>query len=740
MALVECCTVVERLYQMKQVLIRKGKSIVTDVPAPHVGPGEILVHVQVSCISVGTEMSGVRSSAVPLWKQALQQPEKVATTFKRVATTGLRRTLSLVEEKRDAASPTGYSAAGVVVEVGAGIQDIAPGDRVACAGGGYAHHAEFIRVPRNLCTPMPEPLDWECASTVTLGAIALQGVRRAQPTLGENFVVIGLGILGQLTTQLLHANGCRTIGLDLDRNRIKLARSLGMDIGLHPGDGSDIEQIARMTDGLGADGVIITAATPSDAVASSAFRMCRKKGRVVLVGDVGLHLNRADFYAKEIDFLISTSYGPGRYDHRYEEQGFDYPAAYVRWTENRNMAEYLRLLAEKRVQVDSLISARYPISEASAAYAALSSGAAKPLMVLLTYPESDAEPSRTLKLNPRVEGRPGRIRIAVLGAGGFARSVHLPNLQTLKDCFSLRAVVTRTGHNAAAVARQFGAVYASTDYEKVLADPEVDAVIIATRHHLHGAMALAALQAGKHVLVEKPLALTADEIDALDSFLTADRNTPLPVLLTGYNRRFSPYGRRMAEMLQGRSGPFMLNYRMNAGYIPLDHWVHGSEGGGRNLGEACHIYDLFTYLADSEITEISAHAIAPRSHHYGRTDNFAATLSFADGSVAILTYTAMGNKDYPKEMADLYTDGKLAVMEDYKRLDVYGVKGKSLKTQLQEKGFNEELIAFADAINGGQWPIPWWQQLQTSRVALLLDRQIQPLRSETQVDHTCALF
>jgi len=712
---------------MKQIVVKKGSALCLEVPSPLVETGEVLVRVKASCLSVGTEMSGIRSSAVPLWKRALQQPEKVAFTLNMAATKGFRRAWSLVQEKRDAAYPTGYSAAGVVVQVGAGIKDLAPGDRVACAGGGYAQHAEFIRIPRNLCTPLPALLDWESGSTVTLGAIALQGVRRAHPTLGETFVVIGLGILGQLTVQLLRANGCKAIGIDLDRDRITLAQSLGMELGLHPDDGSDIDQVARLTDGLGADGVIITAATPSDAVVSAAFKMCRKKGRVVLVGDVGLHLNRADFYVKEIDFLISTSYGPGRYDHRYEEQGLDYPAAYVRWTENRNMAAYLSLLAQKRLQVGPLISARYPIDEAQAAYASLSTVAAKPLMVVLTYPESDAEPTRVLKLNPKSKVKSGNIRVAVLGAGGFARSAHLPNLQALRNRFSLRAVVSRTGHNAAAVARQFGAAYASTDYEQVLADPEVDAVIIATRHHLHGSMALAALRAGKHVLVEKPLALTADELDALDSFITAAEQKSLPVLLTGYNRRFSPYARRMAELLNDRSGPFMLNYRMNAGYISLDHWVHGPEGGGRNLGEACHVYDLFSYLADAEVTEVSAHAISPQSHHYSGTDNFAATLSFADGSVTTLTYTAMGNIDYPKEMADLYCDGKLIVMEDYKRLDVHGVKGKSLKTPAQDKGLVEELIAFGDAITCGEWPIPWWQQLQTARVALLVERLIQPM-------------
>lgn len=709
---------------MKQVLISKGQATVREVPAPNVGSGEVLVRVHTSCLSVGTEMSGVRSSAVPLWKKALKQPEKVATTLKMVSTMGVRRTWSLLEEKMDAAYPTGYSATGTVIAVGADIRDMAIGDRVACAGAQCAYHAEFIRVPRNLCVHLPEDLNWEKASTVTLGAIALQGVRRAQPTLGETFVVIGLGILGQLTVQLLKANGCRTIGVDVDRERIDLALSLGMDMGLCPGDGDSIDQVARLTDGVGADGVIITAATPSDEVVSTAFKVCRKKGRVVLVGDVGLNLNRADFYVKEIDFLISSSYGPGRYDHRYEEQGLDYPVAYVRWTENRNMGEYLRLLAENRIQVEKLISAQYPIAEATQAYASLTEAANKPMMVLLTYPESEAKPVHTVRLKPSVISRAGKIRVAVLGAGAFARSAHLPNLKNMSDRFILQAVATRSGHSASAVAKQFGASYCTTDFEEVLRDPEVDAVIIATRHQQHGAMALAAMQAGKHVLVEKPLALTEGELSALDAFITSNVDKPLPVLLTGYNRRFSPYAKRMAELLEQRSAPFILNYRMNAGYIPLDNWVHGAEGGGRNLGEACHIYDIFTFLANAEVVEVSAHSIVPQSHHYGRNDNFIATMTFKDGSVASLTYTALGSKDYPKETGELYVDGKLAVLSDYNSLEIHGVKGKSFKTSRQEKGLQEELVAFADAINGGDWPIPWWQQLQSAKIALMIEKQM----------------
>jgi predicted dehydrogenase/threonine dehydrogenase-like Zn-dependent dehydrogenase len=711
---------------MKQVLILKGSALVRLVPAPRVEPGEVLVGVRVSCLSVGTEMSGVRSSAVPIWKRALQQPEKVADVANKLATQGLKRTWNLVQGKIDEAKPTGYSATGVVLEVGEGIHDLAPGDRVACAGAQCAYHAEFIRVPRNLCVPLPDDLDWESASTVTLGAIALQGVRRAQPTLGESFVVIGLGLLGQLTVQMLKANGCRTIGVDLDPARIALARQLGLDVGLSPSDGDDIQQVARLTDGLGADGVIITAATPSDAVMSTAFKMCRRKGRVVLVGSVGLNLNREDFYAKEIDFFISTSYGPGRYDHRYEEQGLDYPASYVRWTENRNMAEYLRLLAEKRVQVAPLVSARYPVDEAQAAYASLGEPGAKPMVVLLTYPGTDAQPARTLRLGPSAAPQPGKIRIAVLGAGQFARSTHLPNLQALGDRYVVQAIVTRSGHSAAEVGKQFNAAIVSTDYEEVLASPEVDAVLIGTRHDLHAKLALAALKAGKHVLVEKPLALNSADLDALDAFFTAAGGKRTPVLLTGYNRRFSPYARRMAELLKGRSGPFMLNYRMNAGWIPPDHWVHGAEGGGRNLGEACHIYDLFTFLADAPVTDVSAQSIVPKSHHYGRTDNFVATVRFEDGSVASLTYTALGHKDHPKETAELYVDGKIAVLEDYKKLAVLGASGRDVATPAQDKGLQDELVAFADAINGGTWPMPWWQQLQVARLALAVESQLVP--------------
>lgn len=712
---------------MKQVLIRQGQAVVEEIPAPQVEPGTVLVRVERSCISIGTEMSGLKMSSLPLWQRALKQPENVKKVVEMAVSQGVSRTASVIQGRLSSGQPTGYSAAGTVLEVGAGVEDLQPGSRVACAGAQCAHHAEMIRVPRNLTVPIPDNLDFAEASTVTLGAIALQGVRRAQPTLGEVFVVIGLGILGQLTTQMLRANGCRVIGTDLDRQRIAIAKQLGMDIGIHPDDGNNIEQVARLTDGLGADGVIITAATPSDEVVSTAFRMCRKKGRVVLVGDVGLNLNRADFYQKELDFFISTSYGPGRYDNHYEEQGLDYPVAYVRWTENRNMEEYLRLVAAGKVVVKSLIHATYPVEQATDAYEVLKNPGEKPLMVLLAYPQQQevTTPIRVVANPTATPAGANRIRVALVGAGGFAKGMHLPNLQALADRYHLQAVVSRTGHNAVATAKQFGANYATTDYQQVLQDSEVDAVIIATRHNLHASMALEALKAGKHVLVEKPLALTNEELHKIETFYDSATDESLPVLLTGFNRRFSGYARRIYELVQGRSNPMMLNYRMNAGYIPLDNWVHGLEGGGRNRGEACHIYDLFTYLTGSKIVAVEAKAIAPATGHYSRTDNFVATMTFEDGSVATLTYTALGSKEYPKEQLEVFVDGKVLVLNDYKQLAISGSKAKGLETKVVSKGQKEELEAFAHAIQqGGEWPIPLWQQVQVTEISFAVEVEL----------------
>ena len=712
---------------MKQVILRQGHVDVDEVPAPHAEPGTVLVRVQRSCISVGTELSGLKAGGLPLWKRALQQPANVQKVVQSAVAIGPKRTWSMVQGQLAAGNATGYSAAGTVIATGNGVDDLRVGDRVACAGAQSAHHAEVIRVPRNLTVAIPGNIPFNDACTVTLGAIALQGVRRAVPTLGETFVVIGMGILGQITAQLLRANGCQVIGTDLDRDRLARALELGMDLAVDPDDEIPEDQVARLTDGLGADGVIITAASPSDAIVSTAFRMCRKKGRVVLVGDVGLHLSRADFYEKEIDFLISTSYGPGRYDKNYEERGLEYPAAYVRWTENRNMGEYLRLVAAGRLQIGPLVNAVFPVEQAAEAYAAVRTNTAtRPLMVLLSYPEiGDARAgTRLVEVTaPTTVGR-ARVRLALIGAGGFAKGMHLPNLRALSDRFELRAVASRTGHNATSTATQFSAKYATTDYDRVLEDPEIDAVLIATRHDLHADMALRALHAGKHVLVEKPLCLNKEDLTRVQVFYD-DRGDSGPLLLTGFNRRFSPSGRRIAELVADRAGPMMLTYRLNAGRLPSDHWTLGPQGGGRNIGEACHIYDLFTFLTNSQWRGVQVSTARPATHYYTHRDNFVATVNFEDGSVGSLLYTALGSKKHPKEQMEVFVDGKAIGLDDYTRVSVAGSRRSAVRSAVAEKGQLQELSSFADAIlDGKPWPIPLWQQVQAMEIAFAVDEQL----------------
>lgn len=708
---------------MKQVLLKQGGVVVVDVPAPQIAPNCVLVRTAFSCVSVGTEMSGVKASNLPLWKRALERPDHIRKVVRMIATDGLARTRDTVRSRLAEASPIGYSLAGAVIAVGDGVDGIAIGDRIACAGAQSAHHAEIVCVPRNLAVLLPEALDLADASTVTLGAIALQGVRRAAPTLGETFVVVGLGIIGQITVQLLKANGVHVIGIDPDRARIQVALASGLDIGLHPEDSAPDEQVARVTGGVGADGVIVTAASASSEILSGAFRMSRRKGRVVLVGDVGLNIDRADIYAKELDFLVSTSYGPGRYDRNYEERGLDYPVGYVRWTENRNMQAYLGVLADGRVRVGPLLERRYPIEQASAAYAALASAENRPMTVLLAYPDAVKPVRRIVNVNAPAR-RDGSVRIALVGAGGFAKGTHLPILRSHPNDFHLRAVCTRQGHNAATVAAQYGASFSTTDYVEVFADAETDAVIIATRHDRHGDMVLQALKAGKHVFVEKPLCLTETELAAIESFYE-QAGADAPILLTGFNRRFSRYAQAIATAAAQRSNPLVMSYRVNAGHIPADHWVHGPEGGGRNLGEACHFYDLFIAIANSAPSDVKATSIRQANGYYRPDDNFSATIGFENGCLATLIYTALGAESFPKERLDVFFDGRVYAIDNFTRLEVSGAKGPHISTPNPSKGHDEELVAFAQAIRrGGAWPIPLWQQLAATRIALQVQRQI----------------
>jgi len=703
---------------VKQVLIRGGGVAVEDVPAPVASPRGILVRVEWSCVSVGTESASVAMSGLPLYRRALKQPEHAKRALEIARNEGFVRTFKRIRGQLAAGLPTGYSAAGVVVGVGSEVDGFAAGDRVACAGAGIANHAELIDVPVNLAVRVPDEVGLDAASTVTLGSIALQGVRRAAPALGESIGVIGLGVLGQLTVQLLRAAGCRVLATDLDPARVDLAVAHGAE----DASGDFAERARALTGGFGADAVIVTAATASSDPMHDAAQACRRKGRVVIVGDVGLELRRSDLYEKELDVLMSTSYGPGRYDPVYELEGQDYPIGYVRWTENRNMEEVMRLLATGALDLAALPQERFEIDDAETAYAALGGGH-KPLLVLLSYPEREEAQRRRVETRT-VAAKSGRIGVALVGAGSFAQGSHVPNLLKLHDRFQIRAVMSRTGATAKAVAARTEAAYATTDLAEVLADPEIDLVLIATRHDLHAAQTLEALHAGKHVFVEKPLALTEDELAGIEAFY-ADRPDG-PLLMTGFNRRFSPAITRARELLAGRTTPLVADYRMNAGYLPLDHWVHGPEGGGRNIGEACHVYDLFDALVgDAEVESVSAQAIRSDGTRLAANDNFVATTRYADGSVCTLTYTALGHRDHPKEQLDVFADNAVLTLDDYKSLAVTG-GGRGWRGATQHKGHVEELEALAAAIrDGGPWPISLEEQARAMRIAFAVEEQIR---------------
>lgn len=712
---------------MIQALIKKGRVLPVEVPAPVVSPGSVLIKVVNSCISAGTELSGVYGSGKSLIRRALEQPENVKKVLNMVRSEGIARTYATIMGKLQSGSPTGYSLSGIVIAAGEGVADFKPGDRVAAAGAGIANHAEYVDVPRNLVMRIPDGLDFKPATTVTLGGIAMQGVRRAQAALGEFVVVFGTGILGQLALQMLTASGSRVLAVDLDKKRLDLAREMGAEAVFNPSECDAIKEVIHYTGGHGADIILFCAATNNSQALSDAFAMCRKKGRLVMVGVWGTELKREDMYKKELDFLISTSYGPGRYDADYEERGLDYPYAYVRWTENRNMEEYLRLLAKKKINVAPLIEAAYPIMEVEKAFASLQK-ADRPLMVVLDYGDNLSDDIKALASQPRklaiqnlTDKKTGlkRVRVGLIGAGGFAMGMHLPNLQKLSGKYEIMAICSRTGTNAKTAATKFGAGYSTTDYQEILSDPEIDLVMICTRHNLHGKMVLESLQAGKHTFIEKPLCTTRAELDAIKEFF----NSKLPLLMVGFNRRFSKYAREVKKHVQNRINPLFIHYRMNAGYIPLDHWVHTEEGGGRIMGEACHIIDLFSYLVNSPVRAYSSAGLRPATQSIGASDNKSIILEYEDGSVASLDYLAVGSKELPKEWLEVHFDEKSIIVDDYKSIKGYGVKVADIHSQTLDKGQIEELEELYKCLNGENksWPIEFESMVETTEVTFGID-------------------
>jgi predicted dehydrogenase/threonine dehydrogenase-like Zn-dependent dehydrogenase len=672
---------------MKQVFFDgKGKLLIQELPAPETPERGALVRVYASLISGGTE-STLAAGGGSLLRKALEQPELIGRALQLAAREGFKFAAGAVRDVSEGWIPAGYSAAGVVVEAGSEAGGLRAGDRVACAGAGFANHAEYDAVPKNLLAAIPDAVSYRQAAFTTVGAIALQGMRRAEATLGETVVVVGLGLIGQLAAQLLDAAGCVVIGSDPIAERRELAARLAGAQTIDPTQGDATAQVMALTGGAGADKVLLCAATGSSQPTNDAFKMCRERGRVVMVGAMGMELERAEFYNRELDFVISRSAGPGRYDRTYEEQGVDYPLGYVRWTEQRNMAAFLKLVADGKLDVDSLIGAEYPIEEARDAYDAIDKGA---LGVLLTYgepPDPLAVPQRFMIRRRDAEPRGGKIGIALVGAGSFARATHLPNLKASPH-FSIQAVVSR-GASARQVAQKARAALITTDLTAALADTDVEAVLIATRHHLHAEQGIAAAQMGKHVFVEKPMALTVDDCQAMIEVAEATG-----VLLTvGFNRRAAPTAQALKAALDQTDGPRTITYRVNAGAIPADHWLNVPlEGGGRLLGEGVHFIDFVCGILDSAPLSVCAQASADGQ-------DFALTIRFADESLGVVIYSAQGDPAFPKERVEVFAGGGVAVLDDFRSLAFTGMAGRGIDGR-QDKGHRALLDNFGEAIRG----------------------------------------
>ncbi len=692
---------------MKQVVqeIRSGETRIEEVPTPHVLPGTALVRNSASLVSAGTERSLVEFASRSLLGKARSRPDLVRQVLSKAAREGVLTTFDAVQNRLDQPLPLGYSSAGTIIALGDGMEGFKVGQRVACAGGGFAVHAEYVVIPRNLLAPLPDDVDFESGAFATLGAIALHGFRLGSVGIGEYVAVIGLGLLGLLAAQIARAAGCQVLGIDLDPGRLARAR----DLGLEAVERISAEQAARgFTAGQGFDLVQICADTPSDDTVELAGVIARDRGRVVATGVVGTHLPRKKYYEKELDFIISRSYGPGRYDPAYEEAGLDYPASYVRWTEGRNLESFLQLISRGSVDVQALVSHRFPIEQATAAYHLISGGAGEDfLAVVLQYPgvEGNIAPAAHREL-ARSTASTSAIQLGVVGAGNFAVAVMLPALRRTRGV-SLVSLVSARGLSAQSVGKKFKFRRAETDFEALLQADDINTLAILTRHHLHAGQVIAALEAGKHVFCEKPLALNREELNDIAQAL---RNSS-QLLMVGFNRRFAPHAIQLKRFLESINQPLMMTYRVNAGPLPPEHWLQDPQlGGGRLIGEGCHFIDFLTYLSGEAPVRVMAHAL-PDSGIY-REDNFTLTLEFPGGSLGQIVYVANGDRALPKERIEVFGGGRAAVLDDFRRLElISGGRRRMHRSWLrQDKGHQAEWQSFVDSIRSGRpAPIPFDQ-------------------------------
>lgn len=701
---------------MKQLFLHKGVVHTYNVPEPLCGPNDVLVKVHYSFISSGTESATVSASGISLAKKFTHNlhsnTQKLITTLK---DHGFTSTLLLLKEKAGQKLPLGYSCSGQVIDKGKNVTRFQCGDYVACAGAGYANHAHVVAVPEMLVTRLKNATSLRQASLTTLGAIALQGVRRADLALGENVCVIGLGILGQLTVGLAHSSGCTVFGIDIRQERLERAKKMGVTKTFNAQETDVIKEMHYATGGFGADVTIIVAAAATGDIINQAMQITRKKGKVILVGDVKIDFARDPFYSKEIDFLISCSYGPGRYDNNYERGGLDYPYAYVRWTEQRNMAFFTQMIENNILDVSPLIDHEFTITDASKAYNELKNSAN--LGIVLVYPAEEIRRPlpETILFKKNLE----KIAVACIGAGGFAKTKLLPMIAQRNDVL-IHTIVDIDPAITLNIGSLYNAHTTTNNYTTMLADPTIDTIIIATPHYLHTQQTIDSLTAGKAVFVEKPAAVSFHQLDQLKKFLSLNTHQ---VFCVDFNRPFAPFIQKINQSTIKRSSPMLLTYRMNVGYLDPAHWIQSKANGGRIIGEACHIFDLFLFLTQSTPRSVGVQVIRPQSDTFLSTDNVIATIHLNDGSVCCLIYTSQGDTTAGKEFMEIHCDGKTVQMNDFITLTGYGLpKSFTEKTRSQDKGHQVLLNRFFDAVkNGTTGPVPLDRILLATELSLIVD-------------------
>ncbi|MBC8504546.1 MAG: bi-domain-containing oxidoreductase [Anaerolineales bacterium] len=695
---------------MKQLLqnLRTGETSIAEVPTPTPKPGTALVRTAASLVSAGTERMLVEFAEKSLVGKARSRPDLVRQVVDKARREGLLTTVDAAFNRLDQPMPLGYSSAGTIVALGKGFQGFKVGDRVACAGGGYAVHAEYAVVPKNLLAHLPTNVNFESAAFATLGAIAMHGFRLARLQVGDRVAVIGLGLLGLLTVGIAHAAGCHVFGVDIDPERVELARSAGAEAVTR--DQAE-EASLSFSRGHGVDSVLICADTSSDDPVNLAGAIARDKANIVAVGAVGLNIPRREYFQKELNFINSRSYGPGRYDPDYEENGQDYPIGYVRWTEGRNIESIVDLMGTGRLDVASLITHRFPIEQAPQAYQLITGKTEETFLgVLLTYPESAEYESRSVKIPlsvPSPAHRASHIALGVLGAGNFATAVMLPAVSKIPEV-EMVGIVSGSGLSAQHAGKKFSFLYVASDSTQIVEDPDINTLAILTRHNLHADQIVAALEAGKHVFVEKPLAVSREQLAIVKEKLSANSSQLLTV---GFNRRFAPLALKMKAFIAKRKEPLVAHFRVNAGFIPLTHWLHDpTEGGGRIIGEGCHFVDFLAFLVGESPSSVTAQA-TPDAGRY-REDNAVLTFSFSDGSLGAITYLANGDKSFPKERVEVFAGGRVAVLDDFRTLEMVHDGQRQLERSRlrQDKGHRAVWEVFANAIiTGGPPPIPYNQ-------------------------------